>query len=119
MQPIRGRDDVECSPTGETLMRFRKTRTRFHLTFLVLLIIMPAAAQVRTQQVPAKPAPGPIQQGPIQVIAYHWGAKAGTENPAYLAVQLSNADGSPKVNAVLPGQKPNDPTSGLELKGSN
>src|SRR5258708_5918967 len=106
-------------------MQFHRSRTRFHVhpflvcSISVLLIVMLAAAQERIQQVPTKPTPVPIQQGPIQVIAYHWGAKAGTENPAYLAVQLSNADGSPKVNAVLPGPKPNDPTSGLELKGSN
>jgi hypothetical protein len=55
---------------------------------------------------------------PIQVITHPWQAAAGNSNMAYVLIQLSNADGTPKIDGELPKPNPGDPTSGVELKGS-
>ena len=52
---------------------------------------------------------------PIQTIGSPWTAAARTTEPAYIIVQLSNPDGTPKIDAELPKA---NPASGVELKGS-
>ena len=52
---------------------------------------------------------------PIQVLGSPWTATAKTTEPAYIIVQLSNPDGTPKIDAELPKANPN---VGVELKGS-
>lgn len=55
---------------------------------------------------------------PIQAIGNPWQAVARTSTPAYIVVQLSNPDGTPKIDADLPRADAANPTAGVELKGS-
>ena len=55
---------------------------------------------------------------PIQAIGNPWQAAARTTTPAYIIVQLSNADGTPKIDAELPVASVANPSAGVEFRGS-
>jgi hypothetical protein len=54
----------------------------------------------------------------VQVVTNRWQAAANNQNAAYMLVNLVNPDGSAWIERALPGPKPGDRTSGLELKGT-
>jgi hypothetical protein len=55
---------------------------------------------------------------PISAVGNPWQVVARTTTPAFIIVQLSNPDGSPKIDAELPKANADNPSAGVELKGS-
>lgn len=55
---------------------------------------------------------------PISAVGNPWQAAARTTTPAFIIVHLSNANGTPKIDAELPKANPDNPSAGVELKGS-